>query len=708
MEALVNPVTSLLKPGSIAIIGASDRSNWFRSLYRNIHQFNAPNVYLVNPKGEPVSGVATYRSLDEIDDLVKLACILVRADVVNSVLTEVAEHGVQNVLVIASGFQEAGAAGRERAKELAAIATEHKLNLLGPNTSGFVNVRAGYAPFGSGIQAPLITGGVGVVSQSGALAGQIMRLAQRRGVGLSAVIGTGNEATLTASDGIEHFVHDDQTSVIATFLEDIKDIPKFRAAAQEAQRRGKPVVALKVGRTPAGQRAALSHTGALVGDDKVIDAAFWRYGVIRVNSLDELVAVAGLTAHHRSIPGRRIAVVAPSGGFCDIVADAASDVGLELPELSTATVEALTTELPVFATAKNPLDLTGGIVADRSIGLKTVRLLAEDDQMDAVVYTNSVPYSSTSADVRPILASLADLTSKTATPIVLQEGLSVDLAAERQALLGEHGLYVSAGLELTLTALSKAAWWTERRRATLSNPPLPEDRGLGNQGAGAARPMSEVEARQLLESAGIPVPPGGVAADPDEAVRIAEKLGYPVVVKGVSAALLHKTDVGAVKLNLDSPSEVVSATEEVLAIRGPGGHIEQVLVCAMRDPGTELLVSVTNDREWGDLLTVGLGGIWVEVLGDTVSRLLPVSEEEIVRMLQELRGSALLRATRRDGAGVDMAVVAQIIGRIARMGLALNLDLDTAEINPLWVRGTQVEALDALIVLREHESRLPA
>ena len=181
-----------------------------------------------------------------------------------------------------------------------------------------------------------------------------------------------------------------------------------------------------------------------------------------------------------------------------------------------------------------------------------------------------------------------------------------------------------------------------------------------------------------------------------------------MVVKGVSATLLHKSDVGAVKLNLGSPSEVVSATEEVLAIRGPGGPIEQVLVCAMRDPGTELLVSVTRDREWGELLTVGLGGIWVEALGDTVSRLMPVSDEEIVQMLQGLRGSALLRATRRDGAGVDVAAVAQAIGRIARIGIALNLDLDTAEINPLWVRGAQVEALDALIVLREHESQLPA
>jgi succinyl-CoA synthetase beta subunit len=219
--------------------------------------------------------------------------------------------------------------------------------------------------------------------------------------------------------------------------------------------------------------------------------------------------------------------------------------------------------------------------------------------------------------------------------------------------------------------------------------------------------MSEVEARQMLESAGVPVPPGNVASNPDEAVSIADNLGYPVVVKGVSAALLHKTDVGAVKLNLGSPAEVVSATEEVLAIRGPGGPIEQVLVCAMRDPGTELLVAVTRDREWGELLTVGLGGIWVEVLGDTVCRLLPVSDEEIVRMLQELRGSALLQAARRDGSGVDMAAVAEVIGRIARMGIALGRGLDTVEINPLWVRGAQVEALDALVVAREHETQPP-
>jgi acyl-CoA synthetase (NDP forming) len=692
----MNAVTELVQPGAVAVIGASERSSWFRALHRNILRFSSPDLYLVNPRGEPVLGERTYRSVAEIGATVRLACVLVRAERVSPVLREVAERGIRNVVVIASGFQEAGETGQQRTAELRAIAGKYELNVLGPNTSGFINVREGFTPFGSSLQPPLLKGTVGVVSQSGALAGQITRLAQRRGVGLSVVLGTGNEAVITASDGLEYFVHDDDTSVIAMFLEDVKEPAKFQAAAHEALRRGKPIIALKVGRTAAGQRAALSHTGAVAGNDAVIDAAFAKYGVIRVETLDEMVAVAGLLAQHRDITGRRIGAIAPSGGFCDIIADAASDDGLDLPELSAATTAGLRQALPDYGTAKNPLDLTGNVVSDRSAGLRALRCLADDPHLDAVVYTNPVPFSSGAPVVEAVLTELASITAQSRIPIVLQEGLSVDFPPENHELLARHGLAMSIGLELTLRSLSSAAWWSERNRRGISDYEAPSG---GN--AGDTRTLNEVLAREVLASGGVAVPPGDVADDADAAARIADSIGYPVVVKGVSDTLLHKTDIGAVRLDLRNAQEVRAAAEDVLSISEPAGRIERVLITAMRPAGTELLVSVTAHPGWGQMLTVGLGGIWVEIMKDTASRLLPVSDSDIVEMLEGLRGAAMLREDRRDRNGVDVRVVASMVGRVAALATTMGPALDTMELNPLWARGDQVEALDALLIVRD-------
>lgn len=727
-------IADLLRPGSVAIVGASDRSTWSVALQRNLSTIGGHRLWLVNPNRPEAHGQATVPSLAEIDGDVQLACLIVRAEQVTGALLAAAERGIRNVIVIASGFQEAGADGAKRAAELRDIAAAHGITVLGPNTSGMINVASDYAPFGSFLDPPLVKGGVGIVLQSGGLASQVVRLSQARGIGISAVVATGNESVVTTSAAIEHFVDDEGTTVVAAFLEDVKDVTTFRRAALRAIELGKPIVALKVGRTPAGRKAALSHTGAVVGDDAGVDAAFRQLGVIRVRTLEELLGTAGLMAGNRPITGRRMGVLAPSGGFCDLIADGAGDAGLELPDFSPTTVDTLTELLPYYGAAKNPLDVTGMIVSDRSIAVRALGAICRDERLDFVLYPSPLPYTRDDSALdrhRPTLEHLAALAATSPIPVVLQAGLPTDITFARRQILAEHGLYASVGIDVTLTALGAAAGWHERRRAILErgldslrdlgdglgrriggrDETLDGFRAGGRPGAGpvagdardAGVPWSEAAARVLLVDAGVPVVPGAVATDPAGAERIAEQIaeqaGSAVAVKVVAAALAHKSDVGGVELGLTTPAEAGAAFERVTAKgRAAGAAVEGALVTAMRTGGAEVLASVTVDPKWGPMLTVGLGGIWVEALGDTSSRMLPVTHAEIVAMLGELRGARLLSGRRRDGQTVDIDRLAAVIERIAAAALGLGPRLHTVEINPIWARGTDVEVLDALIL----------
>jgi acyl-CoA synthetase (NDP forming) len=710
----VERLADFLRPGGVAIVGATDRSPWSQALYRNLTTIGRQPVWLVNPHRDRVHDQPAVPSLADIDGDVQLACLIVRAEHVLDNLAAAAASGIRNAIVIASGFQEAGLEGRKRAAELADLAAEHHLTVLGPNTSGMINVAADYAPFGSFLEPPLAKGRVGIVLQSGGLASQVVRLSQARGVGVSAVVATGNESVVSTSAAIEYFVHDPGTAAVAAFLEDVKDVPTFRRAALAALEAGKPIVALKVGRTPAGRKAALSHTGAVVGDDTAVDAAFAQLGVIRVKTLEELLATAGLIAGNRPISGRRMGVLAPSGGFCDIVADGASDAGLELPDFAPDTVAQLAELLPYYGEAKNPLDVTGMIVSDRSIAGRALAATTEDPGIDFVLYPSPLPYTNSDEGLdqhRPALEQLAATMAASPVPVVLQYSVPTNISAARQQLLAEAGLYVSIGIDVTLTALGAAAGWAERRSAALA---IGLDRlTLGPQGAapdgrlpdgaairdgGDAETWSEARAREFLQAAGVPVVPGGFVTDATGAARVAAGLGGPVAVKVVSGAIAHKSDIGGVELGMADPDEAAAAFERVTARAAAIADVEGALVTAMRPGGTELLVAVTVDAHWGPMLTVGLGGIWVEAFADTRSALLPMTRAEIVQLCLGLRGARLLTGPRRDGQGVDLDRLAQVVERIAEAALTLGDRLHTAEINPVWASGADVEVLDALIV----------
>lgn len=710
-------LADFLRPGGVAVVGATDRSTWSQALHRNLTAIGNRPVWLVNPNRERVHDRPAVPSLADIDGDVQLACLIVKAEQVPDALLAAAARGIRNVIVIASGFGEAGLEGRKRAEELKDLAADHGLTVLGPNTSGMINVAGDYAPFGSFLEPPLIPGRVGIVLQSGGLASQVVRLAQARGVGVSAVLATGNESVVTTSEAIEHFVHDPGTAAVAAFLEDVKDVPTFRRAAHAALEAGKPIVALKVGRTPAGRKAALSHTGAVVGDDTAVDAAFARLGVIRVKTLEELLTTAALMAGNRPITGRRMGVLAPSGGFCDIVADGASDAGLELPDFAPETVTRLDEMLPYYGEAKNPLDFTGMIVSDRSIAGRALAAITADPGLDFVLYPSPLPYTSNDDGLdrhRPALEQLAATLAASPVPVVLQSSVPANVSYARWQLLAGCGLHVSVGIDVTLTALGHAAGWSERRTTVLAGgpdrltalpAPLVGPASAHLTSSGETETWSEARARAFLAAAGVPVVAGGFVTDSEGAARLAADLGGPVAVKVVAAAIAHKSDIGGVELGVAGPEEVAAAYERVTARGAAVAEVDGALVTALRPAGTELLVAVTVDPNWGPMLTVGLGGIWVEAFKDTLSALLPLERAEIVALYSGLRGARLLTGPRRDGLVVDLERLADATQRIAAAALSLGDRLHTVEVNPLWVKGPEAEVLDSLIVTRRQARR---
>ena len=615
--------------------------------------------------------------------------------------------GITQFVVLTSGFSETGAEGAKREQDLFTFAQERGLTLLGPNGNGFINVVDGITPYGLPIAPPLNAGPVGVVLQSGALASAVLAFAQAHAIGLSLLVSMGNESMISVTDVVDYLLEDESTRSIALFLESIRHPEELYRVADKARERQKPIVVLKTGRSEASSRSALAHTGALVGNDTVIDAALRQLGILRVHSLEDLLITAGLAGYTGPLPGCRMGVVTPSGGACGILSDLAQDEGIILPDFAQETMERLHAVLPPFSTVRNPLDVTGYVVVDGTLQRRALEVVVDDPNIDFVL--NLVSIDGMRQLTPAVLASLleqydhlARIVHAARQPVVLISNTCLDLQTTARSIVERTGLHLVAGMEHGMRALGRLLWWSELIRVSpirdqeSSLPPILQAYSFTGS-------WSEAQARTLLQEAGIPLVPGILARSTEEAVQAARKLGLPVVLKIQSAALLHKSDVGGVILHLNT-EEAVRATyaamlEQVRA-RCPGVEIEGVLVSPMRPAGTELLVGIVRDPLWGLVLTLGLGGIWTEVLKDTVVRVLPVRRDEIEVMLSELRGAALLDGD-RGHTPVDRKALSDVIYRISLLARSLNSQLNALEINPLWVDASRVEALDVLVSWQE-------
>jgi acetate---CoA ligase (ADP-forming) len=696
----MSDLAGMLSPCPVVIVGASDRSAWSRAIYWNLTEIGNNPVWLVNPNREVVHGAPTVASIDQIDDEVRLACITVNAALVAENLKALGRRGVRNAVIIASGFQEAGPEGSARADEIRKIVDSYDMTVVGPNTTGLINVAERFAPFGGMLKPTPRIGAVAIVSQSGALAGQLVGLANARGIGLSRVLATGNELGVTVSDALAYLVEDEQTRSIATFIEDIKDVELFRRTALRALEIGKPIVALKVGRTPEGRSSAMSHTGAVAGDDVVIEAAFRQLGVIRVRTLEEMLTVAGLMAGNRPITGRQMAVVMASGGLCDIIADESADLDLALPDFAPPTRAALMDLLPDYGRPNNPLDLTGVVVADPSVPERALTIVAKDPHVDFVLFPSFALLrgGGDEAAERSGLQTLAAMIAETPAPVVLVHTLPVNIPPEKQSLLAATGLHVSVGMEVTLKGLDAAVRWWERRKRFLAMEVRPAEHLDRARAGEAVTVWDEVTAREHLRRHDVAVVPGRLVTSASEAADAGLAIGLPVAVKVVSAGITHKTDVGGVETDIDSTAGVGRAFNRVVSSGRLHAEVDGALITKMRSPRAELLVAVTRDADWGSMLTLGLGGTAVEVLGDTASAMLPLTGDDIKDLLGSLRCAPLLMRTRRDGSSLDVDRIVSTVEGVIRAAEELADDLNTLEINPLAAGHGFTEAIDVLIV----------
>ena len=722
-------------PRSIAVVGASDTSAWARFVLASAAATGFTGELIpVHPVHRTVFGRPAFASLRNLAEPPDLAFVMVPTDAVEGVLDDAGAAGVRGAIVLAAGYRETGPEGKAAEERLTARAASNGITLLGPNCLGFLNAHAKAGPFALTVPLPLLAGPVGVALQSGALASVMLSFARSRAIGVSTLASMGNEAMITATDMVDYLIEDELTKVICLFLEQIGDPAAFAAAAGRADRAGKPIVALKAGSSAAGSQAALAHTGSVAGDDAVVDAALRQLNVIRVTSIEDLLTTGALLGYGRPPRGRRMGVLTASGGACDIIADQASGHGIEIPSFGPATAAAIAPHVPPFAQVRNPLDVTGYFLANQ----RTSALTAIDHALDAAVSDPGLDFvlfsGLTLPDTRPADEELARMLDERVTwlgqrmasspiPVIAVGSTCVDVNSYGRDLMSRNGIHLLGGMDLGVRAIAHALNWSENRGRLWPGParsPMGRRCAPGNTdgtsmaaeyGARAAGEAGtvwrEADARGLMAEFGVPLVPGELVTSSEAAAAAARRLGYPVALRISSAQITHKSDVGGVVLDLRTITQLRAGYKRVSAAAGavrPGtsgpadpGSVDGIMVSAMRTGGTELLAGVTVDQAFGPVLAVGLGGIWVEALGDIALRVLPVGPDEVIEMLGELKGAPLLRGA-RGRPPADLDALARVIGGIAAAALSLGDSLRSLEVNPLWVDGDQIEALDVLVV----------
>ncbi|HEY4412392.1 MAG TPA: acetate--CoA ligase family protein [Gaiellaceae bacterium] len=684
---------SLFAARSVAIVGASDNSRWSFTTFTTATRYGFPGeLFLVNRSGAPAHGRPTATSCAAIGEHVDVAVLLVGAASLPDALRDVADAGIRGVVALASGFGETGAEGHAAQAELVALAQKLDVVFLGPNCLGFLNLVDRCCAWASPLPVPDATPGpIALVSQSGAVAMQLGRFAAKQGVHFSHVVSTGNQAMIDTLDAARALVDDERVACVAMFVEAIGDAARFDDLAARAAELGKPIVMMKVGRSELAAEIIASHTGSLAGDDAVIDVALRQAGVIRVDSLEELVATAGLVTRMGAVGAGKLGVVSISGGACDIVVDAASAAGVPLAVFTDETRARLRETGSAYGAAHNPLDVTGAAVGGPELMTNAVAAVAADPDVAVVCVVDVLPDGDVLTEPNGRLRVLGPALAALGKPCVVLNQVSQDMPAGLRAEVSELGLEPwIAGLDLGIRSIGNVMRWSAWRPRVhaVPEPPLAIDPSA----------LSEAAALALLADHGIPTVPTRLVHSADEAVAAARELGHPVVVKVVSPQIIHKSDIGGVALGLADDDAVRDAYTRVTAAGEAvdGAVVDGALVAPFRRGGVELIAGVVRDPQWGPTIAVGLGGIWVNALNDSSLRRLPVDEDEVGAMLAELRGAAVL-AGGRGGSSSDVGQIAAVVVALGRLALRLGPRLESIEINPLRVDGSTVEALDAVV-----------
>ena len=672
------------KPNGVAVIGASREpsSIGYRILQALIlNRFQGP-VYAINPKATVVASMRTYASVSELPEPVDLAVIAVPKDAVFGVIDECARSGVKVVIVITAGFAEAGEPGRNLQKKLLDKVRGYGMRMVGPNCMGLLNtddsvrLNASFSP----IFPP--PGRIAMSSQSGALGLAILELATERGLGVSTFVSVGNKADVSGNDLLQYWEIDDKTSVILLYLESFGNPRRFARIARRVAR-VKPIIAVKAGRTAAGRRAAGSHTAALAANDVAVDALFRQTGVIRAETLDEMFDIAAVLDNQPLIRGRRVGIITNAGGPGILCTDACEAGGLTVPELSEQAKAELRGFLPPAAGYSNPIDMIASAKADSY--QRTIETLLPSHEIDALIVIY-IPIDRNDSEAIAEAIRLAVIHTRTAGSKDKPVLACLMTNTGSRPLITEGETIPSYRFpESAARVLSKTAAYAEWRSKPLAMVPGFSDiqkdsarqvvlHAIGTRGEGW---LLTEEGRALLSAYGIPQVRGALARTSHEAAKSAKSLGFPVAIKLASQKVLHKSDVGAVRLNLQSEEEVQRAFDEIRQ-----DDMEGVLIQQMVQNGVELMIGVAPDPLFGPLIAFGLGGIHVEILGDVRFRVTPLSDQDAQEMVREIRGYRLLQGY-RGHPPADIEAIQEVLLRVSRLVEDIP-EVQELDLNPIF------------------------
>jgi acyl-CoA synthetase (NDP forming) len=690
----------MLAPRSIAVVGASDTPTKIGGTPIDFQkQFGyAGALYPVNPKAELVQGLRAYPSLSAIGAPVDLVIIALPAAQAEGALAEAAALGVRGVLMFSSGFAEVGGDGVAAQARLTAIAQAAGVRLLGPNCLGFMNpAQQVYATFSPVPRTGRVKpGDIGIVSQSGAFGAYAYALARERGLGLSMWLTTGNEADISFADGIEWLAHDPGTRVIMGYMEGCRDGPRLRRALATAHAAGKPVVIVKVGRTAIGAQAAASHTAALAGDDAVVDAVLREYGVHRARDINEFFGVAAGASIAGLPKGRSTGLFTLSGGVGVLMADEAVAAGLAVTPLSDAAQATIRGWVP-FAAPANPVDITGQVTNDSSLIERSATLMLNDQHYHSWVGFMAV--GGMNEALVPVFQGLVRTLRAEHPDTVLT--LCTLMSPERRQQLEAMGCLVSTEPAEAVRTIGTLATLAERLAQPVPAPALVPDSPI----AVPAGTLTEPQGLALLSRAGVRTVPHRVVHDADAAVQAADALGYPVVLKIVSPDITHKSDVGGVALGLRDAAALRAACERMrndVARHAPTARIDGLLVAPMVGGGVECILGIQRDPVFGPMVMFGLGGVFVETLGEVALRSAPLTPEAALDMVRSTRAWPLL-AGARGRPPADVQALAEQIAALSRLAVAAGDSLASLDINPYLALPADQGgglALDAVVVGR--------
>ncbi|MYN14193.1 CoA-binding protein [Pusillimonas sp. TS35] len=693
-------LSSLFAPRSVVVIGASDRPDSIgqRTVANLVeHSDFAGELFLVNAGRDQVMGRRAYRSVTDLPHAPELAVIVVPAAAAVGVIRECGQKGIKFAVVLTSGFSEAGDDGKLLEQEITDIAKQTGIRVYGPNCPGLVNNNCGIGfTFSPAYKLDRKAGPIGLVTQGGGL-GRTFLQASGRGMGIGLWCSSGNEADLTVSDYINHMVTIPEIKVIVTLLEGINDPERFVRAALNAAQAGKPIVALKVGKSEYGIKAAQSHTAALSGSAEVNSTAFRQLGIIEVNDIDEMIDTAALLA--RSIPpiDLNVAVYSFSGGTVALAADMLGEAELKLAEFAPPTLEALRRLLPSFAAIHNPVDTTAEVLVNKDISHASLLQVAQDPNVNAVLYPIPMEYGDTTLAACTDMVRVQATVDKPIIPVWMS-----DKTGKGYDELVRQELVPFRSLSRAVKAISR---WNQYGRWRTGFEPSWEPAVATTSKAAASmeerQTYTEHEAKSILSHAGVCVPAGGVATTEDEALRLSSSIQGSVVAKVVSPDILHKSDIGGVRIGLRTDAEVADAWRDILEnVRKaePQARIDGILIEEMVErEGVETLVGVHEDPLFGPVITFGLGGVFVEIFRDVSRRLLPLTPSQAREMIEETRCHTLLKGV-RGRPPADINALVELLIAVSDFVTKGPLSVHELDLNPVIVGRKSAVAVDAVLI----------